>query len=459
MAEANGHVSRKARPSHGTRIWRRRLISITVLCIAISVTLDVLGRRLLALQLHRAAVAGVICYPDVEHADYGGPTLAASVESDLRASALRLADWQRQNPSICAEIDWFAPARARIPTTLAPEQRAAIEAYVSDNAEVIESVGQLALSGAIDQGVAPPAHTDAFANNPALQRRTIITSLGLASLCAADDGEVSRACVWIEAMSKVERTIRSDDLVSEAASLGSERAIARLAEVLLAPCAVGAEELERLQNIVSNSQEGHSTQQTIRNVLSARYQGMLAAQSDLWASAWTRWDPAAVAYSVTPGLAHCDAARAVALCVADAEGMALSARAALDWYRVRDSSVRKTCSCFPLARSVDTLRVTPALERLLETSALLSAAEAGVAAERFRSTHGVYPSTLAELVPSFLGREAEDPFDGLPLKYERCEDGILVWSVGAAGTSAERAERAGSTGRGQSQIAFRVSRR
>jgi hypothetical protein len=61
----------------------------------------------------------------------------------------------------------------------------------------------------------------------------------------------------------------------------------------------------------------------------------------------------------------------------------------------------------------------------------LACAQAGLAAERFRLTHGRWPASLAELVEhKLLGAVPEDLFDGQPLRFRATQDGIVIWSIG-----------------------------
>jgi hypothetical protein len=65
--------------------------------------------------------------------------------------------------------------------------------------------------------------------------------------------------------------------------------------------------------------------------------------------------------------------------------------------------------------------------------ALLRCAGAALAAERFRLAHGQWPHSLSSLVPEFLQEEPTDPFDGQPLRFRRCDHGVLIYSVGPDG--------------------------
>jgi hypothetical protein len=65
--------------------------------------------------------------------------------------------------------------------------------------------------------------------------------------------------------------------------------------------------------------------------------------------------------------------------------------------------------------------------------ALLHAAVAALAAERYRRDKGRWPEALTDLVPDYLPQVPTDLFDGGPLHYRRLEDGVVVYSVGPDG--------------------------
>ncbi len=56
-----------------------------------------------------------------------------------------------------------------------------------------------------------------------------------------------------------------------------------------------------------------------------------------------------------------------------------------------------------------------------------------LAAQRFRLACGCLPDTLGPLVPDYLAAIPPDPFDGAPLRYQRLEQGFMVYSVGEDG--------------------------
>ena len=54
----------------------------------------------------------------------------------------------------------------------------------------------------------------------------------------------------------------------------------------------------------------------------------------------------------------------------------------------------------------------------------------GIACERFRQQNKRWPGTLAELVPALLPAVPLDPYDGQPLRFEKMDYGVVVYSVG-----------------------------
>ncbi|HEV7224997.1 MAG TPA: hypothetical protein VGN42_19995 [Pirellulales bacterium] len=56
-----------------------------------------------------------------------------------------------------------------------------------------------------------------------------------------------------------------------------------------------------------------------------------------------------------------------------------------------------------------------------------------IAIERYRRVHGAAPEDLDQLVPEFLNKAPEDPFDGAPLRYHGDATGYKVYSIGPDG--------------------------
>ena len=63
-------------------------------------------------------------------------------------------------------------------------------------------------------------------------------------------------------------------------------------------------------------------------------------------------------------------------------------------------------------------------------AAHVAVAQAGLAVQRYCLAEGHAPETLDQLVPRFLAAVPKDPFLGVPVRYARLRDDILVYSVG-----------------------------
>jgi len=50
--------------------------------------------------------------------------------------------------------------------------------------------------------------------------------------------------------------------------------------------------------------------------------------------------------------------------------------------------------------------------------------------EQYRLANGGWPDNLDRLVPKYLTRVPDDPFDGKPLRYAKYQEGVAVYSVG-----------------------------
>ncbi len=63
----------------------------------------------------------------------------------------------------------------------------------------------------------------------------------------------------------------------------------------------------------------------------------------------------------------------------------------------------------------------------------LNAVAVGIACERYRRKFGQWPATLGDIPKDILPAVPTDPGDGLPLKYKRLADRVVVYSVGPDG--------------------------
>jgi hypothetical protein len=84
-----------------------------------------------------------------------------------------------------------------------------------------------------------------------------------------------------------------------------------------------------------------------------------------------------------------------------------------------------------------TKQVVPSFWAMIEGgarhTAQNAAADAALAAERFRRAEGHLPETLEQLVPRFLPHLPPDPYTGAAQRMIHAEDGVLIYSVGLDG--------------------------
>jgi hypothetical protein len=77
--------------------------------------------------------------------------------------------------------------------------------------------------------------------------------------------------------------------------------------------------------------------------------------------------------------------------------------------------------------------VVKVADACVRSRAQLRCAIAALAAERYRLAHHQWPDSLERLVPEFLRQVPVDPYDRKPLRYQRLQDGVAIYSVGPDG--------------------------
>ncbi len=65
------------------------------------------------------------------------------------------------------------------------------------------------------------------------------------------------------------------------------------------------------------------------------------------------------------------------------------------------------------------------LEAIMETEKI------ALACKIYKNQEGIFPDTIAALIPDILEKEPVDPFTGDPFIYKLQEDGFIVYSVGS----------------------------
>jgi len=65
----------------------------------------------------------------------------------------------------------------------------------------------------------------------------------------------------------------------------------------------------------------------------------------------------------------------------------------------------------------------------MSTNMLRDAAIVGIASERYRLAKGYWPTSMNDLIPTYLKAIPTDPYSGKPLLYRVLSDGIVIYSV------------------------------
>jgi hypothetical protein len=104
--------------------------------------------------------------------------------------------------------------------------------------------------------------------------------------------------------------------------------------------------------------------------------------------------------------------------------------------------------------------LVPAVARLADSfrrsQAELRCAAVALATERYRRAHGRWPESLTDLTPAYFDRVPTDPFDGLPLRYRRLPDGLVVYAVGPDGADNQGTLARGKVPGAGDDVGFRV---
>jgi len=91
-------------------------------------------------------------------------------------------------------------------------------------------------------------------------------------------------------------------------------------------------------------------------------------------------------------------------------------------------------SSWPPRYYLQNMRMMPPtweLARQEKWEAMLRCAIVALAAERYRLKHGSWPPSIAALAPTLITSVPVDPMDGMPLRYRRLPDGVVIYSIGS----------------------------
>jgi hypothetical protein len=109
------------------------------------------------------------------------------------------------------------------------------------------------------------------------------------------------------------------------------------------------------------------------------------------------------------------------------------AKAPVEQQRARLGKLLSRRSKAPPAARLLLPRVDDMAQTAQKSQAFLRAAATALAVERFRRAKGQWPEKLTDLVPAYLAALPMDPFDGRPLRFNKPNEGAVIYSVGADG--------------------------
>jgi hypothetical protein len=85
-------------------------------------------------------------------------------------------------------------------------------------------------------------------------------------------------------------------------------------------------------------------------------------------------------------------------------------------------------------KAILTRLMSPAVEKLGNLSrrnhGYLRCLNVALAAEQYRHETQAWPDAIDQLCPKYLPLVPSDPFNGVPLRYRRLEDGVMIYSIG-----------------------------
>ncbi len=114
----------------------------------------------------------------------------------------------------------------------------------------------------------------------------------------------------------------------------------------------------------------------------------------------------------------------------------LSAQGSLPYYKTSENFAN-VMNAAQSSGSALLLYMLPTLSKARENvaagDASVAAMNLGIVAHRYQLKNGKLPDALDDLVPEFIPFVPIDPFDGKPMKYERSNDDVLIYSVGPNG--------------------------
>ena len=456
---------------YGRRRWRRVVVVIVVVALPVAVFL---GRvwwieRQIDAELARIRAAGEpVTVNDINRFDATHPTDDEATSLWLTAlDSLGEAEFEEATKGI-PPFDY--EKKLVLPGEPWPE-RQACEAFLTEHAVTLELLNEAAQSSGRVQF---PGKWSRFQGSPVFQYisncRIASRLLQLDAYVAAHRGDPKRAAEAILAMFALSRLCLDEeagtDTVTLTLGLAFESLASGVVEQLVPRVSFEESQLSRFQGALAPRQEDRNL---YRAVLTKRVEGIVLFQN--WYASWQdfqvskqvggRSDTTEATWTVwwscwrrRDFLEFLNRMRVLA--EAGKQPLPEAIRQARVVYReveaLRSEGRLANVRFFLTPRLVK--YGLSAFSATATWTARRRAAYAGIAVERFRIRNGKLPQSLQELVPEFLPKVPDDPYNGGPLRYVIEEKGYVVYSVGRDGKD--------DGGKGRStrgpDLVFRVSR-
>ena len=324
--------------------------------------------------------------------------------------------------------------------TLGSEDLLEIRAFVADENGSLSAIHDAAR---LETGVYPVSWGDTLWDTgfPFLERHERVAGgLRIACLDALEEGNSALASQWIGDALRINVCLAHEPFgVPIVRSLCLDQEAIYVLELALASCSFNDPELAYLQKSVRAVPSRYDTRRLLESICSWTYEAADAFVSGRqvasgptaledppgWLWAWS--------YRLSPGRREFERAALLSRWTEDSQNWSASLGKVFRWCRAREEDPYPLGedNVLGLAGGGIYWAMRMAMSTLIETVALSRAADAALAAKRYRLTHGSWPQELSDMVPEFLDAVPRDPFGEEPMRYRQDENGVRIWSVGA----------------------------
>ncbi len=305
-------------------------------------------------------------------------------------------------------------------------------------------LNRTALDGiAVAAGRQAGAYPISWKQNPAIgtllpqlsMHRAIVRLLAVAALLSAHDGLGSESVARLTQAAAADRALRHEPiLVSMMVRMKSQSLVYDSVLRCMALTPFNEEQLRALDVSLASFVDD----QAIRAAMMGERVVML--DTITWAYSGgdlsglvARGMPPGALLKLAPGLKSADAAAYLEQMARICEAVRMPPAMAV----AEVAKIEQRISGLPFYAMMAKM-LTPAMSRSVtlwyRSRAQIAATRAALAAERFRTIHGEWPTSLKNLVPGYVPEVViVDPFSGMPLIYHHDADGIRIYSVGEDG--------------------------